>query len=121
MVELSVLSGVSQPTLRKLDRMNTETLGGVQLRPLLKLAMFLECSAVDLVPFLATRLKLSHPTVGRHITGGQGRPKRSGKSHREAIEQRRTALATKKKNPSAADLDLNEPNHPEDPGAASPQ
>lgn len=78
MLELSVLSGCSPPTLRKLDRLDRETIGGITLRSILKVSLFLECSPSDLVPFLATTARKSKANVKRHSLGGAGRPKRSG-------------------------------------------
>jgi len=78
MLELAVLSGCSPPTLRKLDRLDRETIGGISLRSILKVSLFLECAPSDLVPFLATTAKRSKTNVKRHSLGGGGRPKRSG-------------------------------------------
>jgi transcriptional regulator with XRE-family HTH domain len=94
MLQLAVLSGVSQPTLRKLDRMNTETIGSIQIRPLLRLAMFLECAVTDLIPFLGTKLKKTSANASIHVKGGPGRPSKLELSRRKAIEQYRIDHAT---------------------------
>lgn len=89
MQEVAVYSGCSAPTLRKLDRMNRETIGGITLRSILKVSMFLECAPSDLVPFLATTAKKASKTgvnVADHAKGGAGRPKQSRvRSHPQDI------------------------------------
>lgn len=80
MQEVAVLSGCSCPTLRKLDRMDRKSIGGINLRSVLKVSLFLEVAPVDLIPFLGITAKKAAKkgvNVAAHATGGGGRPKRS--------------------------------------------
>lgn len=79
MDQLAVYSGCSVPTIRKIDRMDKKNIGGVNLRSVLKLAVYLEVSPTDLIPFLGVtpkKARASGLNVDDHTRGGGGRPKR---------------------------------------------
>lgn len=57
MNEVSVLSGVAYNTVRKIDRLKADEIGSITLGKIMRVAMLLECSPVDLVPFLEVRCK----------------------------------------------------------------
>ena len=57
MREVSVYSGVSYPMVQTIDRLEPGKIEGVRLRTVMKVAMLLECSPADLIPFLSTRVK----------------------------------------------------------------
>jgi hypothetical protein len=60
LMEVSVLSGVAYNTIKKIDRLEATgewAIGGIGLGKVMRVAMLLECSPVDLIPFLAVKCK----------------------------------------------------------------
>jgi DNA-binding Xre family transcriptional regulator len=55
--ELCYRACITDKTLSKIDKMDADTIGGLKIESLMRVAMVLECSPVDLVPFLGTRIK----------------------------------------------------------------
>jgi hypothetical protein len=71
MQEVSVYSGVAYGVVQKLDRLEPGKIGSVTLSKLMKVAITLECSPVDLVPFLATRVKGKGKEIVRKTASGK--------------------------------------------------
>ena len=63
--ELAYRAGVAQVTLRKIDKLDPETIGGLKIENLMRVALVLECSPMDLVPFLGTRVKGKGKIIAR--------------------------------------------------------
>ena len=67
MRECSVYAGVSYQVIIQIDRLQYDKIGRLTVSKLLRVAMMLECSPLDLVPFLGTRVK------GKGIRGKRGK------------------------------------------------
>jgi transcriptional regulator with XRE-family HTH domain len=63
LIEVAVLSGVSLDTVRKLDRLEPDSLGQLTVRKLLKIAQFFEVAPSDLLPYLNVAVKKKKPSV----------------------------------------------------------
>jgi transcriptional regulator with XRE-family HTH domain len=72
MAQLAVYSDTSQKTIQKIDRLDPKNIGTLKLDMLMRVAITLECSPVDLIPFLGTRVKGQGKTVAKR-TGNQGK------------------------------------------------
>jgi transcriptional regulator with XRE-family HTH domain len=57
MQECAVFAGVNYSVITKIDRLDPERIGTLSVAKLMRVAMLLECSPVDLVPFLRTKVK----------------------------------------------------------------
>jgi DNA-binding Xre family transcriptional regulator len=56
-LKVAVHAEVALRTIQKVDRMDPKEIGNVKIKSLMKLGRCLGCSPLDLVPFLATRIK----------------------------------------------------------------
>ena len=82
MQELSVFAGVSYPCIRIIDRLDPKKIGTMKIETVLRVALTLECSPVDLIPFLATRVKgKGKKIIGRRYGKGQFRPGENRSMH----------------------------------------
>jgi len=102
MMELSVYSGCSMPTISKIDKMDAKSLGGTTLRSILKLSLYLDVAPSDIIPFLGVRPSKTRANVKNHAKGGAGRPRKTlEQSPPQENEPQQTAPATCDRNPSA--------------------
>jgi DNA-binding Xre family transcriptional regulator len=72
MQALSVFAGVSYQTVQKMDRLDPKHIGTLKIENVMRVAIILECSPVDLIPFLGTRVKGKGKIVARK-QGNQGK------------------------------------------------
>lgn len=67
MREVSVFAGVSYPWIRIIDRLEPGKIGTIRVETLMRVAMLLECSPADLVPFLTTRVMGKGKRIARTV------------------------------------------------------
>lgn len=61
MMEVAVLSDVGYNTIRRIDRMRPDQCISIRLEALMRVALTLECSVVDLMPILGVTAKHRKP------------------------------------------------------------
>jgi transcriptional regulator with XRE-family HTH domain len=57
MQECATFAGVNYSVITKIDRLDPERIGTLSVAKLMRVALLLECTPAELVPFLRTRVK----------------------------------------------------------------
>jgi hypothetical protein len=67
MRQVSVFSGVSYKCVQYIDRLDPKNIGRMRIDTVMRVAMLLECSPADLIPFLQTRVKGKGKRIARTV------------------------------------------------------